>query len=104
MVEIGPELVQVLGLFCGLGALYGGIRGDLKRLHEQSALTMRLARSARRRIRKHLDRVGKRCPHAENHGANAAVVRFSRRCTDQDGDRSQDGSLCDRENRQAGVV
>lgn len=85
MIEVSPELVQVLGLFCGLGALYGGIRGDLKRLHEQSVTTMKMARSARRRIRSHLDKVGERCPHAASRGESAAVIQLNRRCTDQEG-------------------
>lgn len=83
MIEVSPELVQILGLFCGLGALYGGIRSDLKRLHEQSVVTMRMAKSAKRRIKTHLDLVGNRCPHAEDGGDSLKVIRWTRRKTDQ---------------------
>lgn len=85
MIEVSPELVQILGLFCGLGALYGGIRSDLKRLHEQSVVTMRMARSAKRRINSHLDMVGLRCPHSEREGMGLKEIKWNRRRTDQAG-------------------
>ena len=62
-MEIGPDLVQLLGLFLGLGAVYGGIRADLKRLHVQVAQTARAATRTSKRLRKHARRVGRSCPH-----------------------------------------
>ena len=48
------------------GALYGGIRADLKRLHAQACRAEKIARSTKRVMRRHAARIGKQCPHKES--------------------------------------
>lgn len=62
MVELSSEVVQLLGFFLAIGAVYGGIRSDLKRLHEQASETNKIARDARKRIKRH-SKDQKPCPH-----------------------------------------
>lgn len=56
MVEVSPELIQMLGLFAGLGAVYGGIRADLKRLHLQAERHAVTLRKTRRKLAGHIRR------------------------------------------------
>ena len=56
MVEVSSELVQMAGLFAGLGVVYGGIRADLRRLHVQAEQTAVVMRKTRRRLSGHIRR------------------------------------------------
>lgn len=62
-MEVSQELIQLLAFFLGLGALYGGIRADLKRLHVQVAQTAKVATQTRKRVKRHARKVGRACPH-----------------------------------------
>ena len=69
-MNFGPELwVQLLGLVAVGGALYGGIRADLKRLHAQACRAEKIARSTKKHMRRHAAKIGKQCPHKEERGA-----------------------------------
>lgn len=68
-MELGLELViQLLGMVALGGALYGGIRADLKRLHVQACRAEKIARSTKRHMRRHAAKIGKQCPHKEARG------------------------------------
>jgi hypothetical protein len=68
-VELGSELIQLLGLFAGLGVLYGGIRADLKRLHLKVEGVARSSKKTRKKMSAHARRIGERCPHKEGEQA-----------------------------------
>lgn len=53
-------LIQGIGILAGCGAIYGGIRADLKSMHERIKLNEQGVSDAHRRLDAHIER-GHQC-------------------------------------------
>lgn len=52
-----PEVLQLLYALVGAGAIYGGIRADIKAMHERIKSAEESAKAAHARLDVHLERV-----------------------------------------------